>query len=198
MPDTGERFALSASQQNIWDLEQRYSGTSINVISATVRISGRLDFSLLSKTLNLILCADASLRTRLVPDGGRVMQEYSPYTEELFPVFDFSLTDPEGFSHWETAMTREPMQLFDAPLCRFFLFRTGEEQGGLLIKTHHIIFDGWSQVLLCNRIAETYLALLSSAEPKLSSRRATRYIYKRKRTILLRPHAERTRLIGVP
>jgi amino acid adenylation domain-containing protein len=168
MPDTGERFALSASQQNIWDLEQRYSGTSINVISATVRISGRLDFSLLSKTLNLILCADASLRTRLVPDGGRVMQEYSPYTEELFPVFDFSLTDPEGFSHWETAMTREPMQLFDAPLCRFFLFRTGEEQGGLLIKTHHIIFDGWSQVLLCNRIAETYLALLSSAEPKLS------------------------------
>lgn len=166
MPGSGGRIALSMSQQNIWDLEQRYSGTSINVISATVRISGRVDFSLLSKALNLIVAADPSLRTRLVPEGGRVMQEYAPYTEELFPVFDFSLTDPEGFSHWETAITREPMQLYDAPLCRFFLFRTGEEEGGILMKTHHIIFDGWSQVLLCNRIAETYLALLGSADPK--------------------------------
>ena len=38
--------------------------------------------------------------------------------------------------------------------------------GGVLIKSHHIIMDGWSQVLLCNRIAETYLALLSGKDPQ--------------------------------
>ena len=167
MSETGGRLPLSMSQQNIWELEQRYSGTSINVISATVRISGRVDFALLTKTLNIILRADASLRTRLVSDGGEVRQEYAPYTEELFPVFDFTLTDPEGFAHWETAMTREPMPLWNSPLCRFFFFRTGEQEGGLLIKTHHIIFDGWSQVLMCNRIAETYLALVSGEDVRM-------------------------------
>lgn len=166
MSESGKRFALSLSQQNIWDLERHYPGTSINIISATVRISGRVDFALLSQTLNLILGADASLRTRLVPDGPEILQEYAPFTEELFPVFDFSLTDPDGFAHWETAVTREPMQLCGAPLCRFYLFRTGEDEGGLLIKSHHIIMDGWSQVLLCNRIAETYLALLSGGKPQ--------------------------------
>lgn len=166
LPKSSESFPLSLSQQNIRDLELRYSGTSINVISATVRISGRVDFSLLSETLNRILASDASLRTRLVPAGTELLQEYAPAAPEIFPVFDFSLTDPAGFSHWETAVTRESMPLYGAPLCRFYLFRTGVVDGGVLIKSHHIIMDGWSQVLLCNRIAETYLALLSGKDPQ--------------------------------
>lgn len=167
MSEENRRFPLSLSQQNIWALEQRYSGTSIDVISATIRISGRVDFAMLAKALNLIIQADSSLRTRLVRCGGEIMQEYAPYSEEHFPVLDFSLTDPDGFAYWETAMTREPMRLFDGPLCCFYPFRTGEAAGGVLVKSHHIIFDGWSQVLLCNRIAQTYLSLISGKAPVL-------------------------------
>ena len=42
-----ETFALSLSQQNIWNLEQAYPGTSINNISTTIRIQGRIDFNAL-------------------------------------------------------------------------------------------------------------------------------------------------------
>jgi amino acid adenylation domain-containing protein len=167
LPDERQQFALSLSQRNILSLEQIYAGTAINIISATVRISGRVDFTLLSKALNLVLERDRGLRTRIVRADGGDAQEFAPFEKEQFPVYDFSLTDPDGFSQWESALAREPMQLYGAPLCRFFLFRTGEEEGGVLVKTHHIIFDGWSELLLCNRIAKTYLSLLSGKEPEL-------------------------------
>ena len=42
-----EVFPLSLNQKNIWALEQSVGGTSINNISATILISGRVDLSLL-------------------------------------------------------------------------------------------------------------------------------------------------------
>ena len=49
------------------------------------------------------------------------------------------------------------------------LLRTGENSGGLVIKMHHLISDGWSQVLLCNRIGQCYLDLLADRDPDLNS-----------------------------
>ncbi|MEA4964456.1 MAG: amino acid adenylation domain-containing protein [Oscillospiraceae bacterium] len=165
MQNESSHFAFSRSQRNIWTLEQRYAGTSINVISATVQVTGHVDFTLLARSVNLLLEADASLRLRLLPSDGEPLQTYAPYEETQFPVLDFTQTDPDGVEHWMTATAREPMPLYGAPLCRFYLFRLGEEEGGLLLKAHHLISDGWSQVLLCNRIAETYLSLLEGGAP---------------------------------
>ncbi|MGI5970973.1 MAG: amino acid adenylation domain-containing protein [Oscillospiraceae bacterium] len=161
-------FPLSLNQRNIWDLEQAYPGTSINVISTTIRVSGRVNFLLLQKALSLVLEADASLRTRLTLMDAEPMQYHAPFENESFPLLDFSMTDEEGIEHWASALTREPMKLYDSPLCRFFMFRVNEETAGVLIKTHHIISDGWTQALLCNRIGETYLAMLAGEEPRLS------------------------------
>lgn len=49
----------------------------------------------------------------------------------------------------------------------FSLFRTGESAGGFFIKLHHIISDGWTQMLVCNRISRTYLALLAGEDPSM-------------------------------
>ncbi len=158
-----DRFPLSESQKNIWNLERAYPGTSINHISTTVKISGRLDFALLQKSIAALLRTDATLRLRIVETDEGLLQYAAPYEEEHFPVYDFSGASAAGFSHWEEVVTRESMPVLHAPLYRFLLFKTGENEGGVLIKTHHIISDGWSQVLLCNRIGQTYLDLLSGA-----------------------------------
>ncbi|NMA26056.1 MAG: non-ribosomal peptide synthetase, partial [Clostridiales bacterium] len=154
-------FPLSLSQQNIWALERTYPGTSVNNICTTIRIEGRVDFVALQKSLQTVLAADSSLRTRVTLQGKTPLQYCVPYREESFPVFDFSQTSPDGIENWEMAVTREPMPLLDAPLYRFVLFRAGEHAGGVLIKIHHILSDGWSQVLLCNRIGQIYLDLLA-------------------------------------
>ena len=154
-------FPLSLSQQNIWNLECAFPGTSINNISTTVRIRGYLDIPALQESIQRILESDASLRTRLSIVDGTVMQYYEPYVREDFPVFDFSSTSTAGFENWEQTVTRERMPLEGMPLYRFVLFRDGEGSGGVLVKLHHIISDGWSQVAICNKIAKTYLELIA-------------------------------------
>ena len=63
-------FPLSLSQQNIWNLECAFPGTSVNNISTTVRIRGQLDFPLLQESIHLVLENDASINTRIIEKDG--------------------------------------------------------------------------------------------------------------------------------
>lgn len=165
--DKKDCFPLSLSQHNILNLERALVGTSVNNISTTVRIRGRVDFALLQQSINRVIESDASLRTQLVRVDGELMQYHAPFLREEFPVYDFSNTSSEGVESWENAVTRELIPLEEGPLYRFILFRDSETSGGILVKLHHIISDGWSQVMLCNKIGKTYLELLSGKEPTL-------------------------------
>ena len=53
------RFALSLSQHNIWDLECIIPGTSVNNISTTIRIRGRVDMVALQECIYRVLESDA-------------------------------------------------------------------------------------------------------------------------------------------
>lgn len=166
--ERGGVFPLSLSQQNILNLEKSIPGTSVNNISTTVRIKGNVDFCLLQDSIRLVLKNDASLRTRIVRQEGEYVQYHAPYDREDFQIYDFSDTSSEGIENWENTVTREPMLLEEAPLYRFVLFRDGEGSGGVLVKLHHIIADGWSQIAVCNRIGQTYLELLEGKNVSLT------------------------------
>lgn len=161
-------FPLSLSQQNILNLERTLPGTSVNNISTTVRIKGHLDFLILQESIHRVLENDTSMCTRLTEKDGEVVQYHVPYIREDFPVYDFSNTSREGIENWEIAVTRETIPLEDGPLYRFVLFREGESGGGILVKLHHIIADGWSQIMICNKIGQTYLELLEGKEVSLA------------------------------
>ena len=161
-------FPLSLSQQNILNLERAFPGTSINNISTTVHINGRLDYLLLQESIHRILENDDSLRTQLTTVDGELVQYHVPYDRIDFQVYDFCSTNSESIANWEIAVTREPLPLENSPLYRFVLFRDGENHGGVLVKLHHIIADGWSQISICNKIGRTYLELLTGKEVSLT------------------------------
>ena len=96
MHEENAAFPLSQSQQNIWDLERAYSGTSINHITTSVRIQGPFRLDLLQKSIRLLLESDSSLRTRIEMREGKLVQYIVPMEEEAVPVFDFSLSGQDG------------------------------------------------------------------------------------------------------
>ena len=159
-----ELFPLSLSQINIFHLEQLHGGTSINNICSTIRIRGRFDISLLQRCLNQVLQEDDTLRTRIVLQGNKPMQYHAAYRPEQFRFYDFTLTDSDGIARWETAAAHSAIPFFDSPLYDFAIFKASEKSGGIFIKLHHIVSDGWALVQLANRIAQGYLALLSEEE----------------------------------
>ncbi len=163
-------YPLSSSQMNIWNLEQAFKGTPMNNICETIRIRGTFDAETAARCLNLVLESDSSLRTRIFLDADKTPVQYeTAYAPEQFPVLDFSLTNQEGMRRWEKSITREVMPVLDAPLYQFIIIRIGEHEGEILVKTHHLISDGWSQVALINKIAVTYLDLLEGKEVHLES-----------------------------
>lgn len=160
---------LSLSQQNIWNVEQALPGTPVNLVCAAVRIQGRFDVSALKKGLNAAVEADGMLRTRLTLKDGKPCQYTVPFRQEQYRVFDFSRSDEKSFGNWEETVARETMPLLDSPLYRFDIFRLGEDRGGVLVRVHHILTDGWSQVLLENRLAAGYLDALAGKPVSLAS-----------------------------
>ncbi len=162
------RYPLSSSQKNIWNLERAYKGTPMNNICETFHIKGAFDVVLLQKCLNLVVESDPTLRTRITLDPqGEPWQYETAYQRMQFPVLDFSMTNQDGILHWEESVAREVMPLVEEPLFRFVIVRIGEHEGEVLIKTHHLISDGWSLVALINKIAVAYLNLLEGNAPKM-------------------------------
>ena len=184
-------FSLSLNQRNIWNLEQTYPGTSMNHISTTIHINGRIDLNLLEKSIHMVLKSDASLRTRLCMKEGEPFQYQVDYDEEPFLIYDFSHTNEEGIRNWQEAVAREAMPLFDRPLYRFFIFKTGDSSGGVMMKLHHLISDGWTQVLVSNRIAENYMSFLRGEEPPLTEAPNYRLHVEEEQAYLASPAFER-------
>ena len=157
-------FPLSQSQRNIWDLEQLYPNNPMNNICTSVRIKGHIDVTLVRYCINHILQHDSSLRTQVSLVGGSPFQFQIPYQEEQFPFYNFSMTDENGFSRWESTIAQMVMPISESPLYQFYIYKFDEKSGGILIKVHHLIADGFSVVDLVNRISSVYLALLSKEE----------------------------------
>ncbi len=158
---------LSRSQENIWNLETAHPGLPINNICSVLDIGGRLDIPLLQSAVQMLKQTTPQMHTRVMLKDGVPLQCLVPDEQERIPYFDFSLTGSEGIDEWSLSIAREPMPL-DAPLCYCAVFKRANGTGGVLIKTHHLISDAWSQGLMLNRLAEIYLNLLSGQEPDLT------------------------------
>ncbi len=160
-------YPLSANQTNIWNLECLFLGTPINVITTEIRINHRVHYSLIQEAINIVLERDVSLRTRIHLEDGVPKQYIVPYEKETFSFLDFSMTDEEGIAHWATTMSQDAMPLYDEPLYRCVVYRIDNNSAGILVRMHHIISDGWTQLMFCNRVGQTYLELVAGKQPSL-------------------------------
>ena len=91
-------YPLSLSQKNIWSVERACPDTSINNICTTLHIRGRVDLSALQSSVDLVLSADPSLRTRITLVDGVPMQYQAAFQSQPIPVYDFTQTEDDGIS----------------------------------------------------------------------------------------------------
>jgi hypothetical protein len=127
-----------------------------------VRLSGRLDVAALLRALTEITARHQTLRTRFQMVSGVPHQLIDPPCPCALPTVDLSILDEQSRSIERRRICRhEARARFDltrGPLLRLRLLRASEDEHVLLIKVHHVIFDGWSLAVLMRELSALYSA----------------------------------------
>ncbi|HVU70266.1 MAG TPA: condensation domain-containing protein, partial [Ktedonobacteraceae bacterium] len=154
---------LSFAQERIWFLQQFMPDSSGYHLPIALHISGQVSLPLLEQSFTELLKRHVPLRTRFVEHEGRPAQVIMPP-----PAFTIATCDLRTFpederdrqlqQHIQEEYAR-PFDLTSGPLLRAFFFELTDQSAVLLLLLHHLITDGWSNVLIIKELGQIYGAL---------------------------------------
>ncbi len=153
-------YPLSHTQKAIWYMEKVYPKTSIGIIAGNIKIIDTVNVELFEKAINLLIAQNEALRIRLIDEDGEPFQFVKEYEFEKIDFFDFSYDGGLNDSYdWEDEKTQEPFEVLEGKLYYFAILKRNENEFVYFMKTHHLISDAWSMVIIINEVVETYYKL---------------------------------------
>jgi amino acid adenylation domain-containing protein len=165
---TGGAAVLSSAQRRMWFVEQFAPGTPAHNVTFAVRLRGRLDVAALGEALTVVARHQEVLRWRIRNCGGVPEVTVDPPAQVVLPIEDLH-AGGRALARVLRAEAGKPFDLAAGPLWRVRLLRLGERDHVFAVAVHHIIFDGWSQDVLCRDLSEAYQRVLSGG-PAVAAR----------------------------
>lgn len=168
-----EAFGMPASvaQRRFFALEEIVPGNPALHMRACVRLTGEVSVACLEQSLQLLVNRHETLRTTFQKSGDDLLQVIHPSGSIDLPVTSLEMISASGQEAklWEAirAEASAPFDLSEGPVARGRLFRMGPEDHVLMITTHHILVDGWSQNVIQRDLWTIYEALSKGTEPSL-------------------------------
>lgn len=156
-------FPMSFNQERLWFLSNLNPHSTFYNIPAILKLSGRLNYSLLESTINKVLDRHEILNVIFVVDKGSPKQILFKRNYKL-EIINSDAKDKDEFIQNELA---ESFDLGKGPLYKIRLIRISDTEHILLFILHHIITDGWSVTLLINEITNFYNLKNNSADQTL-------------------------------
>ncbi|CAH1206490.1 Surfactin synthase subunit 1 [Paenibacillus plantiphilus] len=159
-------FPLTQSQKRLWYVEKMNPQAAVHNIGGSIIIDGPIDIHLLEKSIKILIIKNDALRIRMTESGGEPQQFIVEHEEPAVPCIDFSQhAEPEQeLEKWTNIAATAHMELYNAPLYWFSVFKLAEDKIGYFVKLHHIISDAWSMQILTSQMEQIYVALQSGDE----------------------------------
>src|ERR1700694_1677280 len=150
-------FPASFAQQRLWFLEQLEASSAAYNESSTILLNFAVNVHVLKQSLNALIERHEVLRTSFVAVDGQPMQVIAPSLTLPLPAVDLCALSQDQRQAEARRLANEeaqqPFGLSQAPLLRTTLFKLDVEAYVLVLVIHHIIFDGWSENILCEELA---------------------------------------------
>ncbi len=185
---------LSSAQLRLWFLDQLDPGSAVYNRPVLLRLTGAFDSTVAAQALAAIVRRHEALRTIFCAQDGVPRQV-------ILPPGPVALIDCKSGDLWPEA--RRPFDLENGPLLRAALARVDAREHLLLLATHHIVFDDWSERILLHEFGALYRQFSGGAAavlPELSLQVADLAILERERLAAASPDPAlsywRTRLAG--
>ena len=159
----------SFAQERLWFLQQLEGATDAYNMPIGARLRRVLDAAALERALQEIVRRHAALRTTFAEEDGRAVQMESGEAALTLEQVDLRSTpDPEAEAQrLVDELTGTPLELERGPLMRALLARIGDEDYVLELVFHHIVCDGWSQVVVLRELGTLYEAYALDEQPSL-------------------------------
>jgi len=156
----GEPWPLSYSQQQLWLIDQWDPGAPTYSVSLPFRIRGPLDLSALGAAVAGLLQRHEVLRTVITVENDQpvpVLLDDPPLELETIDVSHRGAAEGESEAlRLIGELARRPFDFARDVLLRAWALRLAEDDHVVMLQTHHIAFDGWSERLLLGELAALY------------------------------------------
>ncbi|MFF5924379.1 amino acid adenylation domain-containing protein, partial [Streptomyces flavochromogenes] len=162
--DRPERVPLSSAQQRLWFLDQLEGPSATYNIPLAVRLSGSLDADALRLALTDVVVRHESLRTVFRTAGGEAHQHILAADAVEVPLPTEKATE----ANLPGLLAEESAKVFDLTTglpIRAALFELATEEHVLMVVTHHIASDGWSNAPFFADLGRAYEARGAGAAP---------------------------------
>ncbi len=157
---------LSAGQAEIW-FDEKLNGRGVAYNSAGyLDIRGPLDVAALISAARGMVDEAECTRTRYVEVEGAPRQVVTPLPE--LPLTELALTAEEA-ADWMRADLATPFSLDEFPLFRLAVIKVAEDRHFFYMRIHHLLCDGYSQVVFWRRLTELYAGVDGAPIPPLSA-----------------------------
>ncbi|WGV25098.1 amino acid adenylation domain-containing protein [Halotia branconii CENA392] len=166
---------VAFSQERIYFIQQLAPENSAYQFQATMRFKGRLDVSVLQRSLDEIVRRHEIFRTTYQEVNGRLYQVINPHEPISFAVIDLQ---PLPESERETAAQKlvdaevqTHLDMTQLPIIKWVVFKLNDQDYILTHVEHHIAHDGWSFNVFLSELVELYHAFCAgqpSPLPELS------------------------------
>lgn len=154
-------YPLTNAQKSIWVADNLYLGTSQAVLSATVIIRDKINFTLMNEAINMVIKHNDALRIRLIVQNGSPKQYFADFVYKNFEILDFSYENGEqDYKQWEREKTETPFKLIDSELFYFAMIKLSEQKNICYYKFHHTIADAWGALLVGRKTLKKYWQLM--------------------------------------
>ncbi|MFI5511726.1 amino acid adenylation domain-containing protein, partial [Mycobacterium sp. NPDC051804] len=164
MESDNQALPLTRAQLDIWlAQETRHSGSEWE-LGLFVRIDGRVERDALQWAIRRAVAEAEPVRAAFYEVDGQVAQRVIDYPDVELAFHDLSSANDPVQEARALAMSiqRTPMSL-SGPLFKFALFQTRFDEFYLFACGHHIVVDGSGIVLIGQRVAAVYSAVVSGA-----------------------------------
>ncbi|MBC9710976.1 amino acid adenylation domain-containing protein [Streptomyces sp. TRM66268-LWL] len=156
-PPARQQLPLSAAQREMWYGQQADPGNPVFTMGDFLELRGPLDTARFTAAWQGVLREAGTLRARFTEHDGEPRQELAPAGD--FPVETLDLSqEPQPREAAEAFMREDLLTPPDltAGTLRSVLLRLGPEHALFYIRVNHILVDGFSRVLIYNRLAALY------------------------------------------
>lgn len=169
--DRSQSIPVSFQQRRLWMIDRLGGGSSQYNMPSPFILHGALDYTVVQAALGTLVDRHESLRTRFVELDGEPVQLIDVEARIDLVRIDLSpLNEGERERRQRELIREDALRTFDLACdlpVRLTVATLDSRRHLLLFNVHHIVSDGWSEVMLVKEFAEIYRALLVGRDPVL-------------------------------